>query len=74
MCFMALVVGEACLLFSNTVSEVTKPVGLHVCAFLRLSCDRLFHCLFFGVVIVVVCCLYHRGADPLRTIDIRMET
>lgn len=71
---MALVVGAACLLFSNTVFEVTNPVGPHVYEFMRLSCDRLFNCLFFWVVIVVVCCLRHRGADPLRTIDIRMET
>lgn len=72
---MALVVGEVCLLFSNTVSEVTNPEGLHVYVFLRLSCDHLFNCLFFWAVVVVCClCQRRRGADPSRTIDSRIKT
>lgn len=49
-CFMVLSAGEECFLFSNTITEVTNPVGLHV--FLRLPCDRLFSCLFFWVVVI----------------------
>lgn len=59
---MAPVVGEECILFSNTIAEVTNPVGLHLSVFLGLSCDRPISCVFYLFIfelLLLVCCLWH---------------